>query len=553
MMRKVSQAIVLMLFLLTSLSSPVYPQGFFDLGLEEENEISLVVGEIDIISVSSPTRVSVRNPSVIEVNKVSDKEIVISAKKRGETILTIWDARGEKEFYVSVLSHDLDKVKERLDKVINEKLKISGVKLKENEATGKLMLIGEVTAAEKEQLDQVLDPFYEMVEGKRLSATIDNLLTVKKEDKMVEIEARILELNKSDLDKLGIKWMEYIQIRQEPYKTEMSSGTGAGIVETTLNKIKPWTGVWGMSEWSRDALHARLDILIRDGKGRELSRPKLLCLSGEEASLLVGGEVPYVSAATTTSVGLGITVEYKEYGVILKLRPTVLKDGRIFVTLTTEVSDLDFVNSLTQIQGYTVPAFTKREASTVLNLTSGDTIFIAGLIKNKDSENIDKLPALGSIPIIGALFRSREFQNEETELVISLTPKVVQMEGQKDKQLAIEKNFDETFKRDLRAADTSPDDLQGYILMVQDKILDNIAYPASLLHTGWEGVVVLKLYIDQTGELNDIQMVKSSGYRAFDDEAFRVVKGMSFPAFPSDVQLEELKVEIPIVYRERKR
>jgi pilus assembly protein CpaC len=364
---------------------------------------------------------------------------------------------------------------------------------------------------------------------------------------MVEIEARILELNKNDLDSLGVQWMQSLQIRQEPYR--FPEDTSNGGVTTTLNIQKKWTAAWGMGKWSRDALTAKINLLIERGHGKELSRPKLLCLSGEEAKLTVGGEVPYLSGSTTGTAGTSSTVSYKEYGVILKIRPIVSVNGKkIYASMRAEVSALDLVNSIT-VNAVRVPAFTTRIAETVLNLRSGDTVFIAGLIKGKDSEIIDKFPFLNNVPVLGELFKSKDFKNEQTELVITLTPKVVVSE---DKEEIKEKEV--TDKKDIELyTGIIPDSLQDYITTVKNQIKDNIVYPAGLLNTGWEGMVVLKLNIKYSGDLKDVQVTKSSGHRLFDIEAVKLVKSLTFAPFPPDAGIEELKIDIPIVYRPKRR
>ncbi|MDP2924621.1 MAG: TonB family protein [Candidatus Omnitrophota bacterium] len=500
----------------------------------EQEDIILVNGEVSVVNVSFPQRVSIRNPDIADISKVSDKEVVVVAKKAGDTALNIWDKEGEKVYYITVYDQDLDRVKDRLEKLIRKDLKVSNVILKKNESTGKIIIIGDVSALAKEQIEKVVDPFKDRVE---------NILTVKKESKMVEIEARILELNKSELDKLGVEWQEYIQIRQEPYKT---TGTSTSGVQTTLDIQKPWEAIWGMGSWSRDALTAKINTLIRTGKGKELSRPKILCLSGEEAKLTVGGEVPYVTGSTTGSAGTSVNIAYKEYGVILKIRPIVSLDNKkIYASLHSEVSALDWANAVT-LSGVKVPAFSTRIAETVLNLKSGDTMFIAGLIKNKDSEGLQKFPALGEVPIVGMLFRSKDFQASQTELVISLTPRVVIQE---------EEIIESKDKLDQRTMELYtgilPDELKDYVATVQKQISDNISYPPSIINTGWEGMAVLKLNITHTGELKEVRVSKSSGHRIFDNEAVKLVKSLSFPPFPPDVGLEELNIEIPIVYREK--
>jgi pilus assembly protein CpaC len=513
-----------------------FPQLLFG-GEETGGDLVLVVGEVTVVTVSFPHRVSIRNPELADISKVTDKEIVIVAKKPGDTALNVWDKEGQRVYNITIYEQDLDRIKEKVDKLIRKELKVKNVILRKNEAMGKVIITGDVKALEKEQIDKVIEPYKDKV---------DNLLTVKKEAKMVEVEARILELSKSELDKLGVEWQQYIQIRQEPYQTQNTNQTG---VQTTLDISKHWTAAWGMGKWSRDALTAKINTLIQTGKGKELSRPKLLCLSGEEAKLTVGGEVPYVSGSTTGTVGTAVSIAYKEYGVILKMRPMVSLDGKkIYTSLRSEVSALDWVNGII-VSGIKVPAFTTRIAETVLNLNSGDTIFIAGLIKNKDSEGIQKFPALGDVPVIGMLFRSKDFQNNQTELVISLTPRVVTQDEQEESSSEMKDTLDQ--KTLELYSGVIPDDLRGYVARVQSQIADSISYPPSLLNTGWEGMVVLKLSLDHTGDLKSVQVSKSSGHRIFDAEAVKLVRSLSFPPFPPDVGVTEVNLDIPIVYKEK--
>ncbi|MEI8349598.1 MAG: TonB family protein [Candidatus Omnitrophota bacterium] len=511
----------------------IFSQNILD---KYDEEVTLIVGEAYVIPVASPQRVSMRNPDVSDIGKVSDTEIVIVAKQAGDTALTVWDKEGEKVFYITVYAHDVDRIFKRLEKLIRKDLKIPNVVLKKNQASGTVIITGDVTSLDKEQIDKILEPFKEKVE---------NILTVKKETKMVEIEARILEINKTELDKLGVQWMEYIQIRQEPYKAPSAD---QGVTTTLDRRSASANGFWGFGKFSKDAITAKINLLITSGKGKELSRPKLLCLSGEEAKLTVGGEVPYLSSSTASAVGTTISIAYKEYGVILKMRPIVSLDSKkIFASLRAEVSALDWENGVV-VSGIKIPAFATRVAETVVNLQSGDTVFIAGLIKSKDSEGLQKFPALGNLPVIGNLFRSKEFQNNQTELVISLTPKVVQPDEKEDL-------METTEIADKKIMDVYsgiiPSQLQGYIVEIEKMISGNLSYPASLMNTGWEGMVVLQLDIFHTGDIKNVKVSKTSGHRIFDSDAIKLVKSLSFPPFPPDVGVEELNIEIPIVYRER--
>ncbi len=163
-----------------------------------------------------------------------------------------------------------------------------------------------------------------------------------------------------------------------------------------------------------------LDLLENDGVVTTLAEPTLTALSGETASFLAGGEFPI---PISQSLG-AVTIEYKQYGVGLAFTPIVLADGRISMRVRPEVSQLSDAGSVT-LNGYIVPALTTRRAETTVELGSGQSFMIAGLLQNSNTNNIEKAPFLGDVPVLGALFRSTKFQRNETELVIIVTPYLV--------------------------------------------------------------------------------------------------------------------------------
>ena len=163
-----------------------------------------------------------------------------------------------------------------------------------------------------------------------------------------------------------------------------------------------------------------LDLAERDGLVTTLSQPNLTALSGETAEFLAGGEFPI-----PLSQGLGTTtIEYKKYGVSLAYTPTVLSNGRISIRVRPEVSELSSQGAIT-LNGFSVPALTVRRAETTVELGSGQSFMIAGLLSNNAQNTIDKAPGVGDLPILGNLFRSTEFRKGQTELVIVVTPYLV--------------------------------------------------------------------------------------------------------------------------------
>jgi pilus assembly protein CpaC len=164
-----------------------------------------------------------------------------------------------------------------------------------------------------------------------------------------------------------------------------------------------------------------LDLGERIGQVTSLANPNLTALSGETGTFLAGGEIPIPIAQGLGGVG----VEYKQYGVSLAYTPTVLSDGRISLRVRPEVSQLDYSNAVT-VGGAQVPGLTTRRTETTVELGSGQSFMIAGLLQNNHNNSIEKTPGVGDIPILGALFRSNGFQRNETELVIVITPYLVQ-------------------------------------------------------------------------------------------------------------------------------
>jgi pilus assembly protein CpaC len=189
-----------------------------------------------------------------------------------------------------------------------------------------------------------------------------------------------------------------------------------------------------------------IDALKQDGLVKILAEPTLVSLSGQTANFLAGGEFPI-----PVPQGLGtVAIEYKPFGVGLSFTPTVLSENKIAIKVESEVSELDF-SIAAQFQGYVVPGLTTRKASTVIELADGQSFAIAGLLSESVRDVLDKFPLLGDIPILGTLFRSRQFQKHETELIIIATPHLV-------KPLNMEK---QTLPTDYYK---EPDDTEFYIL-----------------------------------------------------------------------------------------
>ena len=255
----------------------------------------------------------------------------------------------------------------------------------------------------------------------------------------VMLKVRIAEMNRSLLKKFGVNLLSrdtsggsilgsigrgnpgtIKTIPGTPGTIDPGTGLPAGSTSVTFNNLAGGTtlGLFG-KVLGLDVL-GTLDLLENDGVISTLAEPNLTALSGETASFLAGGEFPI---PISQSLG-AVTIEYKQYGVGLAFTPVVLGDGRISMRVRPEVSELSDAGSV-KLNGFTVPALTTRRAETTVELGSGQSFMIAGLLQNHNTNSIEKAPFLGDIPVLGALFRSTSFQRDETELVIIVTPYLV--------------------------------------------------------------------------------------------------------------------------------
>ncbi|MFH1246052.1 MAG: pilus assembly protein N-terminal domain-containing protein [Candidatus Omnitrophota bacterium] len=361
-------------------------------------DIELKMNELKTFPVNKIERVAVGEPQIADITVLNTNELMLIGKRAGMTSLIVWDASGQRSFNIVVIEKDFKKnaqEAERKIRAIFKNLNIYGIKIKLEE--DKVYVIGEVL--NKDELDKVesaLKPFLSLTE-------VVNLVKIKARQPLVEIDVNVLEISLDDIKKLGMVWTNLLPITY----TEADTGS-------SLPKF------WKVFDWDRTTIDARLNFLVGEDKARTLANPKLVALSGKEATFLVGGEVPYVTVESEGKT----SVEWKNYGVDLEILPEVNNKNEIKLRVKANISDLDWGNAVTQ-QGYSIPAIKKREVKTELILYEGDTIFLAGLIKNEDSNNVERLPWLTKLPILGELFKSTEFRDKRTELVISLRPKII--------------------------------------------------------------------------------------------------------------------------------
>lgn len=410
--------------------------------------IVLSIGRGELVTVpGAMADVFVANDEVADVQVKSRNELYVFAKAGGETTVYASNAAGQVVWAANVrVGSNIDSIDQMLALAMPEaQIAVSTM------GTNTVLLTGTVAApedaAEAERLVKAFVGENSNVISRLRMATP---LQVNLQVRFAEVSrslVRAIGVNLSSIDtSSGIRF-GIGQGRAGTFPQGVPSGidpaTGARVYPPVgvgsnpagegyniVNAIAGGTTLGAFGRFLGLDLGAALDLAERDGLVTTLSNPNLTALSGETADFLAGGEFPI-----PISQGLGTTaIEYKKFGVSLAYTPTVLANGRISIRVRPEVSELSSQGAVT-LNGYQVPALTIRRAETTVELGSGQSFMIAGLMSNSAQQTIDKAPGVGDVPILGNLFRSRNFRRGETELVIVVTPYLVNPVNERDIRL----------------------------------------------------------------------------------------------------------------------
>ena len=357
-------------------------------------------------------RVSIARPETADVMVVTSRQMMIIGKTFGTTTLVYWSREEVATTVEVVVGINVDLVREDLQKFAPDQT------FEVTAAGDTLILTGTVP-------DNVIQT--RLVEGARAHVkNVVNLLRVQKVEQVL-LQVRVSEIDRTIAKELGFNFLF------------LGNTLVGGIIPPgNFNPIGGALGggnVLGPSLSISEQLNAFLTkpggqdfaVFMRalDDKGglKILAEPNLVVANGAEGKFLVGGEFPIV--INTASGGTAAySVTYKDYGVRLSFLPKISPNGEIYLHVSQEVSELDYANAVL-LQGFRIPALKIRKAESGLQLADGQTFVLAGLLDNKVSKQVSKFPLLGDIPILGALFRSTRYQNNETELMVMVTPKIV--------------------------------------------------------------------------------------------------------------------------------
>jgi len=349
--------------------------------------IRLRPGFQHILEFREVRRLSIGNPEIMEARPLPHNDgILIVGKKEGETDLVIWGKTEKQEWKVRVVGDSAALVEEARG------LADTFPDVTVTRAGSSVLISGTVRSQRAKTLFESFAQTHPKV-----------LLQISLPDDkrtLLSYDLKMIEISRGATAHLGIRWPDSLSV-----KGSWSFGTAE---DTSLAVVSDF--------------EARLNLLMADGRAKILANPKLVCESGSSANFLAGGEIPIVIVTPETR-----TVEWKTYGIILKIHPEMEYGNRIRTKITAEISTVDHGSGSSD-----VPGFLTRRVTTNFSTPPGGTVMLSGLVKNEMAKDVAKVPLLGQIPVLGELFKSRSFRENKSELAIFITPAEVKESSEKE-------------------------------------------------------------------------------------------------------------------------
>lgn len=361
-------------------------------------------------------RVAIGDPKVADINVVNAKELLLLGKAAGTTSLLVWPrasgrksaANGPREYAVSVGG-------------------LAGLPADPTLATMTVQPGGGIGGTAP---DLLAHNRAAIAAGSTEKAALPDRSVVAL-DSQVLSEIKVVEVNKTSLQQYGLNLFHNsgrsIQGFSSPGSLSgVQSSSGTSLQFTSSNGFLPLSDAFNIVFGNNNYLGI-LSLLERKGLAQTLAEPSLTATSGQLATFLAGGEFPVPVPQSSGGSGTGgatVTIQYKEFGVRLNLTPTVLASNRISLKVAPEVSELDYANGV-NLNGFVVPGLIVRRTDTTVELGDGETFILSGLVSNTMKANVDKVPFLGDIPILGAFFKTNTYSRSEKELIMVVTPHLV--------------------------------------------------------------------------------------------------------------------------------
>ena len=388
---------------------------------DSANELFVTVGQSVLVDTTQPiTRVAVGLGDVAEATATSPTEIMVNGKAPGITSLIVWEAQGGRQFFKVTVRPSSYVQNDALAGVQRQlRMELPGQQLKLSSESGLIFLRGTVNDLNSSQ---------RALEIASTAGKVVNLLyvDVPPAQPQILLKVRFASVDRTRLKQLGLNIFSVGAANlfgtvstgqfQGPSVSTPSVGPALATISNALN----------VALFSRDlGLGVTIQALQNDGVIQVLAEPNLLAADGKQASFLAGGEYPYPVVQGITGGGTGaVTIQFQEFGVRLNFIPTITPRNTIRLQVAPEVSSLDFTNGV-QISGFTIPSLNVRKMNTEVEMAQGQSLAIGGLLDNRETQNLEKVPFIGDIPILGKLFHSISKTTTNTELIVIVTPEVV--------------------------------------------------------------------------------------------------------------------------------
>ncbi len=384
---------------------------------KEAIAVNVLVGQSRVINFDRPVgRFSVSNPEIAEAVLVTPDQVLVNGKAFGQVNFIAWEQSGGQFLVFDVFVRANLSL---LDSQIRALFPKDDIRL--SQANGSVVISGSVSnAATSAQVQSVIEA---------ANFKVVNMLTSPvSAATQVQLQVRVAEVNRNKLRDYGTSFTAlprggtggYVNSGGGP--SVLDGATTSGITGAALDMIvQPALNLFVFNRQINTG--AFLRMLRQEGAFRELAEPNLIAMNGQQASFLAGGEFP-VPVLQTGGGQFGITVVWKEYGVRLNFKPTIIDEDHIRLELEPEVSTIDFQNGV-RFNGFVIPALRTRRAKTGVELRDGQSFALAGLLDNTETKTLSRVPIVSEIPVLGALFKSKTFEKKETELMFVVTAHMV--------------------------------------------------------------------------------------------------------------------------------
>ena len=386
---------------------------------KESVAVNVLVGQSRVINFDRPVgRFSVSNPEIAEAILVTPDQVLVNGKAFGQVNFIAWEQSGREFLVFDVyVRANLSLI----DSQIRALFPKDDIRL--SQANGSVVVSGSVA---NEGISKQVQSVVEAAGFK----TVNMLSTPTKSATQILLSVRVAEVNRNRMREIGTSFTYQGAPGQGGY---LNSGNGPSGLNSPAAQPQPLclgcgivggplTPALNLLLMGGNSL-AMLKVLKTQGAVRELAEPNIIAMDGQTASFLAGGEFP-IPVVQTDGARVGVSVVFKEYGVRLNFKPTVIDEEHIRLELEPEVSTIDYSTGV-KFDGFLIPGLSTRRAKTGIELRDGQSFALAGLLDNNETQTLSKVPGLGDVPILGNLFRSKNFQKNESELMFIVTAQIV--------------------------------------------------------------------------------------------------------------------------------